>query len=259
MSSRPLAGIGVLVTRPEHQAGELIDAVRAAGGTPIRFPAFDIVARRDDAIDEDLAAIGPADIVIYVSANAVRFGRRALSGAPSPPTVAAIGPATAAALEDAGIDVGVRPLDGFNSEHLLADPAFEDVSGRRITIVRGESGRELLAETLRHRGATVRYLSVYAMRPHEFTAQELEEISGLFRRREISAVTIMSVKTFDYLEDVLPRDCLDALAGARLVAPGGRVVQTLAERLPGANCVESQGPGARAMVDALVASLRDES
>jgi uroporphyrinogen-III synthase len=257
--SRPLAGIGVLVTRPEHQADELVDAIRAAGGKPVRFPAFDIVARSDDEIADDFATLEPADIVIFVSANAARFGRRAVTGAASTPTVAAIGPATATALESEGITVDVRPEGGFVSEHLLADPAFEDVAGRRVTIVRGESGRELLAETLRQRGASVQYLSVYALRPHDFTQAELEEVTRLFRSREIKAVTIMSIKTFDHLEAVLPNDCRDALAGTRLVAPGGRVVQTLAERLPGADCVESQGPGARAMVDALVASLRDDS
>ena len=68
----------------------------------------------------------------------------------------------------------------------------------------------------------------------------------------------MSVATFDHLADILPAESLDRLAGLRLVAPGGRVIQTLAERLPGARCVEAPGPGAEAMVGALIASLEDD-
>lgn len=259
MSNDPLAGMGVLVTRPEHQAEELADAVRRAGGVPFRFPAFDIVARSQNALQDAVAGLEPADIVIFVSANAVRFGQKIVHDAGATPRVAAIGPATAAALEDGGITVDVRPRGGFTSEHLLSDSAFDDLEGQTVTIVRGESGRELLAETLKARGAEVQYLSVYAMRPHEFSSDELEAVSRAFRNRDIGAVTILSVRTFDYLEAVLPGDCLDALAGTRLVAPGGRVIQTLAERLPGAHCVESRGPDARAMVDALIASLRDDA
>lgn len=257
MSDLPLDGVGVLVTRPQHQADELVTAIEAAGGRAYRFPVFDVVPRDPAEVEEAAASTGPSDIVIFVSANAVRFGL-AIIGHPQP-RVAAIGPATAAALERAGVTVDIRPAAGFTSEHLLAEPALNEISGQAITIVRGERGRELLAETLRCRGADVRYLSVYSTRPHSFTAAETDEVVEALRDRRIAAVIIMSVATFDHLERALPPDCLDALAGALLVAPGGRVIQTLAERLPGATCIESPGPGANDLAGALMAALRDDT
>ena len=257
MTDLPLDGVGVLVTRPQHQADDLVAAIEAAGGRAYRFPVFDIVPREPAEVKRDIGSMGPSDIVIFVSANAVRFGL-GIIGHPQP-RVAAIGPATAAALKQAGVTVDIRPQDGFTSEHLLFEPALNEISGQAVTIVRGERGRELLAETLRCRGADVRYLSVYSTRPHTFTAAEIDEVVEALRSRRIAAVIVMSVATFDHLERALPPDCLDALAGTLLVAPGGRVIQTLAERLPGAICIESPGPGANDLTGALIAALRDDT
>ena len=253
---KPLDGVGVLVTRPEHQADELVAAIQAAGGSAWRFPVFDVLARSQAEMNDDLEAARSADMLIFVSANAVRLGLPALGDTAA--SIAAIGPATAAALEKSGKPVDVRPAGGFNSEHLLMEPALNDVDGTSIAIVRGETGRELLAETLRHRGATVSYLSVYATRAHAFTTDDIAALDAALRDGSIAAVTIMSVATFDHLADILPAESLDRLAGLRLVAPGGRVIQTLAERLPGARCVEAPGPGAEAMVGALIGSLEDD-
>ena len=109
------------------------------------------------------AAVGPADrydLVIFVSANAVRFGadmldqRRDLK-------VAAVGQATAAALNAAGYRVSLMPSEGADSEALLAMPQLAHMAGQRVLIVRGTGGRELLSEVLTARGAQVQYAEVY--------------------------------------------------------------------------------------------------
>ena len=56
MTDLELAGIGVLVTRPEQQAEPLAAAIEAAGGTAFRFPAIEIVPRPEDAIAADAAS-----------------------------------------------------------------------------------------------------------------------------------------------------------------------------------------------------------
>ena len=70
-----LTGIGVLVTRPEHQAQHLCQLIEAEGGAAVRYPALTIRPRTDRAAVR--AAVGPADrydLVIFISANAARFG-----------------------------------------------------------------------------------------------------------------------------------------------------------------------------------------
>ena len=249
-----LADIGVLVTRPAHQADELVGAIESAGGRAYRFPVIDIVPRDAEETAREAAALDTPDIVIYVSANAVRYGAHALTDTAA--TTAAIGPATAAALAQAGRAPDVVPADGYDSERLLATAALRDVDGKTVTIVRGQTGRELLADRLRQRGANVQYLSAYRLTPHRFPAAELERLERSWRDGDIDAVMVLSVASLDGLLGALPPYCRRALAAARLVGPGERVIQTALDRLPGANVVLAPGPGASDMVGALVDSLR---
>ncbi len=167
MASRPdLNGLGVLITRPAHQAGHLADLVAAAGGRPIRFPALAI---RDlsasPAVQSQLALLADYHLAIFISPNAVRYGLSAIhrhGGLPAGLRLATVGKGSANALEQAlGNAPDIVPTDNYDSEALLALPALQTVTGQRILILRGEGGRELLAETLRQRGATVDYLEVY--------------------------------------------------------------------------------------------------
>jgi uroporphyrinogen-III synthase len=75
--------------------------------------------------------------------------------------VAAVGKKTAQALVNNGINATLVPSDTFNSEALLALPELQQVSGQKISIIRGEGGRELLKDALSQRGAEVAYVDVY--------------------------------------------------------------------------------------------------
>jgi uroporphyrinogen-III synthase len=156
-----LTGIGVLVTRPEHQALHLCQLIEAEGGAAVRYPAIVIRPRPDRAAVR--AAIGPADrydLLVFVSANAVRFGADIL-GDRRDLRVAAIGQATAAALNAAGYRVSLMPEEGADSESLLALPQLADLAGQRVLIIRGTGGRELLFGAMTERGAQVHYAEVY--------------------------------------------------------------------------------------------------
>ena len=134
---KPLTGIGVLVTRPEHQAEHLCQLIEAEGGAAVRYPALDIRPRPDRAAVR--AAVGPADrydLAIFVSANAVRFGADLLGERRDLP-LAAVGQATAAALNAAGFRVSLMPEEGADSESLLALPQLAQMEGKRVLIDRG--------------------------------------------------------------------------------------------------------------------------
>jgi len=257
MSDHPLAGVGVLVTRPAHQSSELKNAIETAGGRAILFPVIDIAPRAAADVDTDVRALPNPDIIIFVSANAIRYGLERINSDKS--RIAAIGPATTQALETAGVSVDIQPEGGFDSEHLLATESLTHVAGKTILIVRGSSGRELLAETLRERGASVHYLPVYDRHTHTPATGELEELEKTWLNGQIDAVMIMSVASLHALLEILPAYCGGQLQKIRLVAPGTRVIQTALERIPGLTGILSPGPGALDMTGALIASLQPDA
>jgi uroporphyrinogen-III synthase len=250
MAAEPLAGCGVLVTRAAHQAGGLAAAIEAAGGSAIRYPAIEIQGRDPEVLRKERDSLPDPDIVIFASPNAVEFGLDIT--APGGARVAAIGPATESALRARGREVDIRPAAGFDSEHLLLEKELRDVRGKAVCIVRGDRGRELLASTLRDRGARVDYLSVYRRLPARHSQDEQDELERLWRSGMVDVVTVMSVETLDNLLTALPRWCRDALAGTPLVTPSRRVIQTAADTIPAVRATLARGPLPADMLSALI-------
>jgi uroporphyrinogen-III synthase len=219
-----LNGLGVLVTRPEHQAENLCRLIERAGGVAIRCPLLAIGEPRDWA--PALAAfdrLASCDLLIFTSANAVD---RALppilerGGIPPQVELAAIGAATARALARHGIEACLRPAGGFTSEALLALPRFQQVAGQRIVIVRGEGGRDLLATTLAARGAQVIAAEVYRRaRP----MIDPTTLLARWERREIGAAVVTSHESLRNLFDLLGVAGQDYLRDTPLVVVSDRI------------------------------------
>lgn len=239
----------MLVTRPRTQAIELVNAIEAKGGTTYCFPVIEIVPHDDLDVRNSADALLPPDIVIFVSRNAVEFGIRFTGGG----KLAAIGPATAKAIVDAGRVVDIQSANGYDSEHLLAEPALQDVSGKRVRIIRGSVGRELLAEELLARGANVDYLSVYKRRLPAVGAGVLADLEARWRHGQINVITIMSVQSLRNLAELLPAWCIAQLESTPLVTPAGRVLKEALDRFPGSRPILAPGPGADDMVQAIIA------
>jgi uroporphyrinogen-III synthase len=254
--TRALAGVRVLVTRPAEQAAELARRIEAEGGEAVIFPVLAIEPVSDLA--EVRAALGPLphDVVVFVSPNAVAHGH-ALLAAPTAraPAIAAVGPSTARALEALGYPVAIRPAAGYTSEALLAVPALRDVRARRVLIVRGQGGRELLAETLRARGASVAYAEVYRRIP---TNADASVLRARWRNRGIDVVTALSVETLDALQAILGDEGRALLSRAVLVTASDRVLKRAAA-LGLSGVVESEGPDDPALVEAMIAWRRARS
>ncbi|MDH3374270.1 MAG: uroporphyrinogen-III synthase [Gammaproteobacteria bacterium] len=248
-----LAGIGVLVTRPRHQAAELVAAITASGGVAIEFPVIDIIPCDREVIDRARGALRDPDIVIFVSPNSVRYGLAYAESA----RIAVVGPATAKAVESAGRSVDIRSPSGYDSEHLLVEPELQDVKGRVVRIVRGASGRELLADTLRDRGAIVDYLPVYERQIPDYQAADIEHLERQWRAGAINVITIMSVESLHNLFAVLPEWCISRLEYTPLVTPAARVIQEARDRFPDIPATLARGPGASEIVDAIMACTKD--
>ncbi len=161
--TQPLAGVTVAITRPADQAQALSAGVQAAGGQVMLYSLIEIVGLDDLSGYRQQLQQGPFDWVIFISSNAVAHGLPALQqqGIADQCRVAAIGPVTATQLKQQGIAEVLTPALRFDSESLLALPEFQTMHGQRVLIVRGVGGREVLADTLRARGAEVVFGECY--------------------------------------------------------------------------------------------------
>lgn len=149
----------VLITRPKHQAQGLYQAIIAAGGRAFLCPTIEIIPpAHPDALAHAIQQLGEADLALFISPNAVLQSRVLLQKYwPQTPTrlkIAAIGTGTAKALASIGWSVHLVPQQ-FNSEGLLALPELQDLHEKIVMLFKGEGGRELLASTLKQRGARV--------------------------------------------------------------------------------------------------------
>ncbi|HSD38099.1 MAG TPA: uroporphyrinogen-III synthase [Rhodocyclaceae bacterium] len=164
--SAPLAGRCIVVTRPAQQAGALLEALGAAGAAPLFFPVIEIAPLIDVSPLHALTeALDEYDFAFFVSANAVEQALAVIPRERWPATlrIVTVGPGSARTLHAHGFDEVMLPATQFDSEGVLALSAMqtEFVAGKRVLILRGDGGRELLACTLAERGARVDVLSCY--------------------------------------------------------------------------------------------------
>lgn len=160
-----LSGMTVMVTRPAHQARPLCEMIESRSGHVICFPVLEIADIADRGPVEALVGrLHEYDLAVFVSVNAAAKGLPlVLARGPWPrhTRVAAVGERTAGELARFGVPVDICPATGFDSESLLAVRELQAAGGKRVLIFRGRGGRELLADTLRGRGAHVDYAEVY--------------------------------------------------------------------------------------------------
>src|SRR5258708_24559902 len=153
--------------------------LESLGATTLRLPAVEIRPLKDRrTLTEQLGVLENFDVIVFTSANAVRFGvsfldqKRGL-------TLAALGPATSRALNQAGYRVAIQPAS-FDSEGLLNSPRLERVAGHRILIITGTSGRDLLQQELTRRGAAVVCAQVYERVPATPSGAALRTLQDRF-------------------------------------------------------------------------------
>lgn len=156
----------ILITRPDPQGSALCQLIEANGDHAIHFPTIEIVPPADETLlQQQLSQLGEQDWLIFISPQAVITSiphlRRAWPQLPDTVRWAAVGAGTAQALKEAGYNEIIYPPVEFSTEALLALPEFHSISGKKIAIIKGEGGRELLQTTLQERGAHVLLINSY--------------------------------------------------------------------------------------------------
>ena len=223
---RPLAGVGVLVTRPEHQAQRLAELIRSLGGEPLLFPAMEIVAQPDAATAPVLERLTQFDLAIFASPNAARLAMPRIAtagGLPAGLRVAALGPGTAAELKKSGVREMITPEADFDSEALLDALSALRLAAKRVVIFRGQGGRELLGESLRQRGAEVEYVECYRRaRPR----RDLAELVPMWQQGRLRACLATSSEIVTNLFDMAGEACRPWLCQTPMFVPHPRVAAT---------------------------------
>jgi uroporphyrinogen-III synthase len=162
--------VRVIVTRPAAQAADWVDRLRASAIDAVALPLIGIAPVTDpSALLAAWRGLAQRDLVVFVSPNAAEqfFALRPRGVAwPAGPQAGSPGPGTTRVLLGLGVPASaiVEPADDaaqFDSESLWARLRTQDWQGRRVLIVRGDGGRDWLAQTLQAAGAQVEHVAAY--------------------------------------------------------------------------------------------------
>lgn len=232
-----MQGLRVLVTRPAGQADSFVQGIVDAGGQAWHQPVLAVEglaesdSTRRQQCKQQVLDLDLYQQAIFVSTNAVKFGvewfEQYWPQLPVGVQWHAIGAATAAAMEAAGLSVCEQGREVMDSEELLSTPALQTVSGQKLLIVRGVGGRQYLSEQLRSRGAVVDYIECYRR-----TLPALDEgvLAQLLDRHNINVVSVNSGESLDNYCQLLGHDLLSHYLDVALLVPGERVAELARQR-----------------------------
>lgn len=213
-----------MVTRPRDQALALAQAIEQAGGVAVLFPLLDIAPVADaQTLREQISRLHSFDLAIFISPNAVQYGMAAIAAAHAvlPPQVATIGSGSAQALRNQGVATVIVPAERSDSEGLLGLPELAQMANKRVIIFRGDGGRELLADTLKARGATVEYATCYQR-------SKARQGVDVLLREQPDVITVTSSEALAHLRDML--DEATSLLAKPLFVPHSRIAELAARQ-----------------------------
>lgn len=228
--TRPLSGKRVLLTRPREQGERTAALLRERGAEPIVLPAIEIGPAADtQALDAALASLGSYAWVVFTSENGVAraCGRlyasckdaRAFGGA----KIAAIGPATAAALERFGLRADVTAKEHVGEALAAAILAAMGDARGRVLVLRAKEARDVMPEALRAAGCEVDVVAAYETKP-----AGAEALAALLEGSSLDAVTFTSASTVRSLAAALGDRAASLLAKV-VVASIGPITTEAAE------------------------------
>lgn len=239
----------VLVTRPQPQCGELAGMLEAAGVAAIEMPALGFAAPAQAFKPGPAWQHATRRLAVFTSPRAVSY---ALAGLPASSfadtLIAAIGPATAAALQDAGLQALQAPGGGFTSEDLLRLPELQGEPGQALVFA-APGGREALLSGLRERGWQAEFALVYR---RVLLAPEPAALAALQAAGRVVSIWT-SGAALQSLLAALPGQLRDRLLQGVLVVVSGRLAETA--RASGARSVQvAAGPDNTALLECALAA-----
>jgi uroporphyrinogen-III synthase len=215
----------LIVTRPRPQCAAWIARLAALGVDAVALPLIDILPARDSAPARAAwAALAAIDLAVFVSPNAVEqfFAHGDGAAWPASTLAACVGPGSAQALAAHGVPAGliVQPAAdaaGLDSEHLWQQlQPRRPWAGARVLLLRGDGGREWLAERLAEAGASVEAVTVYHRAGPHFDAAEQALLGEVLARPQDHVWLFSSAEAVGHLQG-------QPLAGQRAIATHARI------------------------------------
>lgn len=201
----------LLVTRPQPQADAWVQRLAAAGFEAAAIPLLHTEACGDLASPTATTLLAAAQGVVFVSpAAATHFFEQGV-GLPWPAHrwAAAPGPGTADRLQVLGVPAAciVQPAADaaqFDSESLWQQLQPRVAAGHRVLIVRGDGGRDWLADTLRASGAVVDFLQAYRRAAPRLSPQERVQLQAALAAPAAHLWLFSSGEAIGHLETLAP-------------------------------------------------------
>jgi uroporphyrinogen-III synthase len=225
----------VVITRPRAQAADLAAAVAALGRTPVLLPLLEISPLPNQAnLQAVLAGLADYALVAFVSPNAIDAAFAHIDAWPRGVTLAVLGEGSRAALHAHGVTdanaciASPGPDAGSDSESLLRALDLAGLAGKRVLIVRGESGRELMADGFQAAGALVTTVAAYRRRVPPLTGELAAALERLLAAPNDWIVTSSEALRglVALVEQLDSPDFVSKLQQQRWIVPHARIAET---------------------------------
>lgn len=237
----------ILLTRPGEKNRLLASELASLGIPSLCCPLLEIVPTEAPDVVAQLGSLAPQDIVIAVSENAATLASQALnSGWPPDLEYYAVGQATARAMKAAGLNSVMLP-DDPRTEGLLLMSGLQSLANRRVLILRGEGGRETLAQQLMARGAQVAYCELYRRQAIKYDRHTLLQ---QWQQQGVKTIVVTSGEILLNLLTLIPESEKSWLRQCHLIVPSPRVAE-LARGSGWGDVIQSNGAASTAIIDSI--------
>jgi uroporphyrinogen-III synthase len=240
----------VLVTRPDPQGNELCKLIRVCNGAATHLPTIEFAPPDIEyKLQDTLEQLCEQDWWVFISPQAVYSAWPLLSAQEFPPGIryAAVGPGTIRALQEVGINASVCPTNEWNSEGLLDLPEFQRIDGKRIAIIRGQGGREIIDTILKKRGAEVWTLLVYKRILPQIDMQTYVRMAA---NKTFTTIVSASITGTENLKTLFGETGWSSIKKVPLVVVSERIKEA-AQQLGYENVSVTQNSSNRAILDAI--------
>ena len=241
----------ILVTRPQRHQQPLIDALQQQGWFAMGQPLLDICANPNiEQLAQTTHSLLQFEIIIAISDNAVRYTNTWLTqhqlNWPTQARYFAVGKNTADCWQQCA-NVTARYPESADSEGLIAMAELQAVNNTKILILKGNEGRDLIATSLRQRGADITEISTYQRQPIPLNQHET---LTKWQQNHINSVIITSGEILSALINVVPNSGRNWLFKLHLIVISQRIAE-LAKAAGFTNIWIAQGASQSALIQCL--------